>query len=286
MDAPLLVLTDGKPDDAALVRTARAYADANDCAVTLLRVLPEATRAYRTESGVEILPWQVMHMMEADAQHELETLRRRYLRGPSIPTMKVVRFGSVVDEVASQVDLNGAQALLATSKTAPLLPWLRRDERLKRRLAVPVLLMNGAGNITGDKLQVVRNVPAFAGLPRKKLEAIARQLDVTQVDKGTTLVHEGRANHAFWIIVEGELVRTLRGRLLDRITAPGLVGLPSMLDGESAWATVTTTTPIRALVASTEQFRALSSDDGVALRLWEQAGARLRHHILERQMPA
>jgi hypothetical protein len=54
-----------------------------------------------------------------------------------------------------------------------------------------------------------------------------------------------------------------------------------MLDGKSAWATVTTATPIRALVASTEQFRVLASDEGVAVRLWEQAGARLRRHIFE-----
>jgi len=82
-------------------------------------------------------------------------------------------------------------------------------------------------------------------------------------------------------VVEGELVRTLRGKVLDRITPPSLVGLPSMLDGKAAWASVTTASPIRALVASTAQFRVLSADEGVAVRLWEQAGARMRHHILE-----
>jgi nucleotide-binding universal stress UspA family protein len=294
MDAPLLVLIDGKPEDSALVRAARDYADTNGCPVTLMRVLPEATRAHRTDSGVEILPWQIMHMMEADAKFELEKLRTRYLRGRSLPSMKVVRFGSVVSEVASQVDSDGAQALLARSKKAPILPWLKRDERLKRRLAVPVILMDAADRLIGepilnpmlvpfnrpDKLQVIRDLPVFAGLPRKKLESVAQHLDETRVAAGTTLVHEGHRNHAFWIVVEGELVRTSRGRLLDRITPPSLVGLPSMLDGESAWATVTTATPVRALVASTEQFRVLAADEGVALRLWEQAGARLRQHIL------
>ena len=96
------------------------------------------------------------------------------------------------------------------------------------------------------KLQVIRDLPVFAGLPRKKLESIARHLDETRVEGGTTLVHEGRPNRAFWIVVEGEMVRTLRGKLLDRLTAPSLVGLPSMLDGQAAWATVTTATPIRA----------------------------------------
>jgi hypothetical protein len=296
---PLIVLTEGKPEDSALVRAARDYADANGCSVTLMRVLPEAIRAYRTDGGVEILPWHIMHMMEVDAKQELETLRKRFLRGQSLPTMKAVRFGSVIDAVAAQVGADGAQALLARSKTAPLLRWMERDRRLKRRLAVRVMLMDAADRMIGDpvlnpmvmhlnhpdKLQVIRGLPVFAGLPRKKLVAIARQLDETRVQAGTTLIHEGRTNHAFWIVVEGELVRTVRGLLLDRITPPSLVGLPSMLDGRSAWATVTTATPIRALVASTQQFRALSADEGVAVRLWEQAGARLRS-IRETLMPA
>jgi hypothetical protein len=149
---PLLVLTDGKPDDSALVRTALGYADENGCSVTLMRVLPETTRAYRTEGGVEILPWQVMHIREADARLELEKLRRRYLRGRSLPSMKVVRFGSVIGEVASQVDVDDAQAVLARSKKAPfsILGCLERDRRLRRRLAVPVLLLDAADRLIGE----------------------------------------------------------------------------------------------------------------------------------------
>ena len=150
MDAPLLVLIDGKPEDSALARAARDYADTNGCPVTLMRVLPEAIRAHRTDSGVEILPYQIMRILEADATLELEQLRRRYLRGRSLPSMKVVRFGRVVDEVASQVHADRARALLARSKKAPLLPWFKRDERLKRRLAVPVLLMDDADRLIGD----------------------------------------------------------------------------------------------------------------------------------------
>jgi hypothetical protein len=150
---PLLVLIEGKPDDSALVRTARDYADENGCSVTLMRVLPETTRAYRTEGGVAILPWQVVHLMEADANLELENLRRRYLRGRSLPSMKVVRFGSVIGEVASQVDEDGAQAVLARSKKAPffsILGWLERDRRLRRRLAVPLLLLDTADRLIGE----------------------------------------------------------------------------------------------------------------------------------------
>jgi len=291
----LLVLTDGEPEDVSLVRTAREYADANDCSVTLLRVLPEANRGYRTDSGVEILPWQVMHMMEADAKLALEKLRVRFLRGRALPNTMVVRFGSEIEEVVSAVGAQRAQALLARSKKARLMQWRKRDRRLQDRVGVPVLLLDSAGKLAGDlapgpvtrtmhhldKVRAIRDLVVFAGLPQKKLESIAQNHEEAQVEEGTTLVHEGRPNFAFWVVVEGELVRTLRGKVLDRITPPSLVGLPSMLDGKAAWASVTTASPIRALVASTAQFRVLSADEGVAVRLWEQAGARMRHHILE-----
>lgn len=183
---PLLVLTEGKPDDSALVRAACDYADENGCSVTLMRVLPEATRAYRTDGGVEILPWQVMHLMEADARLELERLRRRYLRGRSLPSMKVVRFGSVIHEVASQVDVDGAQAVLARSKKAPffsILGWLERDLRLRRRLAVPVLLLDAADRLIGEPLLNPMVVP----LRRQARVHLIRELrvDEAQDEEGT-----------------------------------------------------------------------------------------------------
>jgi nucleotide-binding universal stress UspA family protein len=147
---PLLVLTEGRPDDLALVRTAREYADTNGCSVTLLRVLPEVTRAFRTDSGAEILPWQIMHMTETNATQELETLRTRFLRGRSLPNMKVVRFGSVIDEVASVVDSEDAHALLARSKKAPLLRWLGRDRRLLRKLDIPILFLDAKDDLIAN----------------------------------------------------------------------------------------------------------------------------------------
>jgi hypothetical protein len=184
---PLLVLTEGKLDDSALARAARDYADENGCSVTLMRVLPEATRGYRTDSNVEILPWQVMHLMEADARLELEKLRTRYLRGRSLPSMKVVRFGSVIGEVASQVDADGAQAVLARSKKAPyfsILGWLERDRRLRRRLAVPLLLLDAADRLIGEP---VLN-PMFVPLRRPVKVRVMRDVPVDE-----TLVEEGAA---------------------------------------------------------------------------------------------
>jgi len=293
----LFVLIDGGPGDGALVRAAREYADANACAVTLLRVLPEVTRAFRSDRGALVLPWQAMQVMKAGAKFELEQLREQFLSGRGHPIKTLVRFGNVIDEVASACYAAHPQAILVRSRPGAVLPWKNRDRRLMRRLAAPVLMLDADDRLISDpalednavlrprsfrdKVKAIYRLPHFAGMSRKELEAIARNLDEARVDAGTTVIKEGKSNHAFWIVVEGELDLTLRGKVLERITAPGLVGVPSMLDGRPAWATVTAVTPVRALVASTEQFRSLRADDRVALRLWAAAGARLRHHILE-----
>lgn len=292
---PLVVLIDGEPTDAALVCKAREYADEMGYSVTLLRVLREVTRAIRTDTGAAILPWQIMQAKEGDAKYELEKLRRRYLRGRAHPNTMLVNFGSVVEEVQSVVEAEHAHAVLARSKNS-FVPWLNRDLRLQRKLAVPVLLLDAADRMTGaavaaaelvvspmkasDKVRAIGHLPVFAGMSRRELESVARNFDEARVDAGTTVIHEGRSNHALWIVVEGELDLSLRGKHLERISPPGLVGVPSMLDGRPAWASVTAVTPVRALVASTEQFRVLCADDRVATRLWAQTGARLRNYML------
>jgi|GEM_PF-3968350 len=292
---PLLVLVDGEPADSGLVRAAREYADANACSITLLRVLPEVTRAFRGDRGVVILPEQTMLAMKAYAKRHLEKLKEDLLRGRVRPTRTLVRFGDVIDEVAQAGAAHQPQAVMARSRAASFLPWRSRDRRLQRKLGVPVILLDGVSGVLGaaaddaiavrlnvsDKIKAINHVPAFAGLSRKELAAVARNLDQAQVDAGTTVVVEGRSNHAFWIVLEGELDLTVRGKLLERVIPFGLVGAPSMLDGRPAWATVTAVTPVRALVASTAQFRAICADDRVALRLWAETGTRLRHHILD-----
>ncbi len=292
----LVVLIDGETKDAALVAKAREFADDRGCAVALLRVLPEVTSA-RTDNGAVILPWQIMQLMEGNARYELEQLRTRFLRSRAHPNTKHVRFGQVTDAVASVVEDERASAVLARSKPSGLLPWLARDRRLQRKLGVPVLFLDAAEQLVGpngevapetvtplsspDKIRAIGQVPVFAGMSRKEMESVARNLDEARIEAGTTVIHEGKSNHALWIVVEGELELTLRGRLIERITPPGLVGAPSMLDGRPAWATVTTLTPVRALVASTKQFRALCSDDRIAERLWAQTGSRLRNYMLD-----
>src|SRR6202022_4383306 len=119
----LVVLTDGEPTDAALVGKAREYADEKGCPVTLVRVLPEVTRA-RTDNGEVILPWQVMPVMESNAKFDLEGLRARFLRGREHSNTKLIRFGRVPDELVSVVAVERPHPLLSKSRPKSLFPGL------------------------------------------------------------------------------------------------------------------------------------------------------------------
>ena len=131
-----------------------------------------------------------------------------------------------------------------------------------------------------SKLEALRRSPLFANLRRRQLGGLAAYLDQVQVPAGSVLVREGRRNRAFWLVLEGEVAVSVRGRERRRIGPGGFFGAISMLDGREASATVVTRSPLRALVASPSQFRALEGNDLVSLRLRADSERRLREDQL------
>ena len=129
------------------------------------------------------------------------------------------------------------------------------------------------------KVDELRKIRLFDNLPRRQLDLIAANLDEVTVESGETLVREGHHNDAFWIILEGEAAMQVEGRSPRLLGAGDFFGVTSMLDGRPAVATVKTLTPVRALVASAAQFRALEGNDTIALRLMSAALERMREDL-------
>lgn len=137
-----------------------------------------------------------------------------------------------------------------------------------------------------SKVEDIKHIHLFDNLPRRQLEFIASNLDEVTVPAGETLIREGHHNDAFWVLLDGQAELGVAG-IRSRKLAPGsFFGATSMLDGRPAVATVTTKTPIRALVASAEQFRALEGNETIALRLMSYALERLREDIEAQQEAA
>lgn len=139
------------------------------------------------------------------------------------------------------------------------------------------------GRLTGHpedgKIAALSGVPLFDHVPRRELAIIAANLDEARVDAGETLIREGHHNDAFWILLEGEVDMVIGGEHHRTIGPRGFFGVTSMLDARPAVATVITKTPIRALVASAAQFRALEGNDMVAPRLMSAALERMREDL-------
>jgi CRP-like cAMP-binding protein len=141
------------------------------------------------------------------------------------------------------------------------------------------LLHRLSGDATNPKVAELMRIPLFDNVPRRELALIAANLDEIRVPEGETLVEEGHHNDAFWIVLEGEAEMIIGGEVHRIVEPGGFFGVTSMLDGRPAIATVKTCTPLRALVASAEQFRALEGNETVALRLMRAALERLREDL-------
>ena len=129
------------------------------------------------------------------------------------------------------------------------------------------------------KIARLTSVPLFEHVPRRQLAVIAANLDEVQVDAGETLVRENHHNDTFWILLEGEVDLVIGGVRHRTIGPNGFFGATSMLDGRPAIGTVVTKTPIRALVASASQFRALEGSETVTVRLMSFALERMREDL-------
>jgi CRP-like cAMP-binding protein len=120
---------------------------------------------------------------------------------------------------------------------------------------------------TNPKVRQLSEVPLFEGLPRSELAFLAANLDEANAEAGETLIREGRHNHAFWILLDGEVELFVENTPRHTLHRSEFFGETSMLDRCQAVATARTRTPIRALVAGSAQFRAFKGNDTVAARL-------------------
>lgn len=106
--------------------------------------------------------------------------------------------------------------------------------------------------LTKDPLEVLRGVPLFADLAAADLERIAQRAHVEDVAAGTTLIAEGSAPDALYVVDRGELVVTKRGGgapITLNTCGPGdLLGELGILEGRPRTASVTAHTDARVLV--------------------------------------
>ncbi|HEX2416314.1 MAG TPA: cyclic nucleotide-binding domain-containing protein [Thermoleophilaceae bacterium] len=111
------------------------------------------------------------------------------------------------------------------------------------------------------KVKALKRAPLFDGLSRKELAQLARVSEDLEVEPGTVLCKEGDIGQEFFVIVDGKIKVTRKGRRVAARGAPDFVGEIALLEELPRTATVTAETSVRLFVLTGKDFRHLLDEN-------------------------
>ena len=126
------------------------------------------------------------------------------------------------------------------------------------------------------KLEMLKQVPLFAGLQKGELLRIAQVADEIDVPAGTTLTVQGETGREFFILLDGVASVEVDGRVVRRLLAGDFLGEIALLTRTTRTATVEAVEPSRLLVLTDRAFRQLADwIPEFAARTWAATAERM-----------
>ena len=126
------------------------------------------------------------------------------------------------------------------------------------------------------KIEMIKQVPLFARCSKQNLQQVASITDEIDAPAGRALTREGRTGHEFFVLIEGEAEVVHDSKRLRTLVPGDFFGEIALISHVPRTATVTTISPVRALVISAHDFRALvDRSPAVALQVLEAVAERL-----------
>ena len=126
------------------------------------------------------------------------------------------------------------------------------------------------------KLKLLKRVPLFSRLSGPELERISKVADELYFKEGKELAREGAAGREFFVIIEGTAEVTSRKKRLATLSDGDFFGEISLITKLPRTASVTTVSPLRALVITDRSFRRMLSDSpAIQRKVLEALGERL-----------
>lgn len=108
-----------------------------------------------------------------------------------------------------------------------------------------------------SKIDLIRGVPLFAAASKQELAEIASIADEIDLPEGKTLIKEGDTGREFFVLIDGTAEVARGGKKVASIGAGDFFGEISLIAKTPRNATITTTSPVRALVITDRAFRQL-----------------------------
>jgi CRP-like cAMP-binding protein len=107
------------------------------------------------------------------------------------------------------------------------------------------------------KVELIKRVPLFSHCSKKELGLVAQIADEIDLPEGKTLMREGDRGREFFILVEGSADVRRRNRKVNTLQDGDFFGEIALVSQRPRTATVTTSSPVRALVVTEQSFRSL-----------------------------
>jgi CRP-like cAMP-binding protein len=111
------------------------------------------------------------------------------------------------------------------------------------------------------KVQALRRAPLFEDLSRKELVQLARASENLEVAPGKVLCNEGEVGQEFFVIIDGKVEVTRKGKRVAMRGGGEFVGEIALLEETPRTATVTAKTPLRLFVLTRKDFRHLVNEN-------------------------
>jgi CRP-like cAMP-binding protein len=126
------------------------------------------------------------------------------------------------------------------------------------------------------KVNMIKSVPLFERCSKQNLQQVASIADEVDLPEGKVLTREGSPGHEFFVLLEGSADVIQGAKRVRKLGAGDFFGEIALVSRIPRTATVTTTSPARALVITAHDFRSLvDRSPAVALQVLEAVAARL-----------
>jgi len=129
-----------------------------------------------------------------------------------------------------------------------------------------------------QKVELIKRVPLFAHLSKRHLQEVASLADEIDLRDGKELTRQGAPGREFFVLLEGSADVKKNGRRINRLGPGDFFGEIALVSRVPRTATVTATSPVRALVVTDRSFRRLLEDS-------PQIQARVMQALAERLAP-
>jgi CRP/FNR family cyclic AMP-dependent transcriptional regulator len=127
-----------------------------------------------------------------------------------------------------------------------------------------------------EKVELIKRVPLFSHCSKRDLEKIASIADEIDLREGKVLMREGERGREFFALLEGGVDVHKDGARINKLGAGDSFGEIALVSRSPRTATVTTTSPVRALVVTDQSFRRLMEETpDVQLKVLEALAERL-----------